>query len=61
MVLSAQRRGVDANNEFGDFGFSENCNKISSALTGMENLEYENPHVQRAFTTEVVISFMIYL
>lgn len=39
MVLSAQRRGVDGNNEFGDFGFSENSNKISSALPAMENLE----------------------
>lgn len=47
-MLSAHRRGVDGNNEFGDFGFS--AKKISSALCDRESLENKNPHVQRAFT-----------
>lgn len=44
----AHRRGVEANNEFGDFGFSANGNKISSARGDMENLEHNHPRVQRA-------------
>lgn len=57
MVFCAQRRGVDANNEFGDFGFSVNGNEISSAQSDTKPLEYSNPHVQGASTGEAGISF----
>lgn len=57
MVLSAQRRGVDASNEFGDFGFSAKGNEISSALSDRENLEHKTP-VQR-LSQQAVISFLL--